>query len=94
MVILLYITYVILVTRNSIGIKRFCYYKEQSLLLYVYIYVCWIDSITISITLVTIFVTLVTISITTDNTLYMLFIQDMTNYNKQDMLHILTESIT
>ena len=59
------------------------------MLLLCYIYICWIGPIAISVTLVTIFVILVTISGTTDNTSYMLFIQDiidkdMTNYNKQD----------
>ena len=64
-----------------------------------YIYVCWICLRIISITYVTIFVTLVTISVTTDNISYMFFIQDMidkdmTNYNNQDMLYIVTESVT
>ena len=45
------------------------------------------------------FVTLVIIYVTTNNTSYTLFIQDMidkdmTNYNKQDMLYIVTESVT
>ena len=64
-----------------------------------YIYVCWIGPITISVILVTIFVTLVIIYVTIDNTSYTLFIldmidKDMTNYNKQNMLHIVLESIT
>ena len=51
--------------------------------------------ITISDILVTIFVILVTISVITDNTSYTFFKQDMinkdmANYNKQDMLHIVT----
>ena len=58
-----------------------------------------IDLIIIYVTLVTSFVSLVTIYVTTDNTSYTFFIQDMidkdmTNYNKQDMLHIVIEFVT
>ena len=79
--------------------KKFNFDRITVFVTICYIYVYWIYLITIFVTLVTIFVTLVIISVTTDNTSYTLFIQDiidkdMTNYNKQNMLYIVTKFVT